>query len=277
MSALPESRIWTCQEAACSYREHIVRSETEVAMRGYGQFCPVAKGAEVFAERWTPARVAGIVVRQYALQRPPSRRSTDVAQLAQPAIKAARTDRCRRAQTRPARTAVSPHPSGTRICADDPPVRGMGPALVPLQIWSRRARRHLAHVGHAALHQGRRIPARSDLCAIRLYRSARIKTHLVVGQRRRGDRSLTRRSGIRGRPLRYDRPADHDAVWMGDLAMKSAIASGRIELDGARELRQHLERWLGLSGFAGIADARRPTHASRNRDRSDRRHSMHLV
>ena len=23
-------------------------------MRGYGQFCPIAKGAEVFAERWTP-------------------------------------------------------------------------------------------------------------------------------------------------------------------------------------------------------------------------------
>ena len=22
--------------------------------KGYGQFCPVAKGAEVFAERWTP-------------------------------------------------------------------------------------------------------------------------------------------------------------------------------------------------------------------------------
>jgi DNA-binding HxlR family transcriptional regulator len=23
-------------------------------MKGYGQFCPVAKAAEVFAERWTP-------------------------------------------------------------------------------------------------------------------------------------------------------------------------------------------------------------------------------
>jgi DNA-binding HxlR family transcriptional regulator len=23
-------------------------------MGGYGQFCPVARGAEVFAERWTP-------------------------------------------------------------------------------------------------------------------------------------------------------------------------------------------------------------------------------
>src|SRR5262245_15692067 len=33
---------------------HIVASEMEAAMRGYGQFCPVAKGAEVFAERWTP-------------------------------------------------------------------------------------------------------------------------------------------------------------------------------------------------------------------------------
>ena len=180
-------------------------------MRGYGQFCPVAKGAEVFAERWTP-----LVLRELLCG------STHFSDLhrgvplmsrsfAQPAIKAARTDRCSRAQTRPARTGVSPHPGGTRICADDPPVRGMGPALVPLQIRSRRARRHLAHVGHAALHQGRRIPARPDLCAIRLYRSARIKTHLVVGQRRRGDRSLSRRSGIRGRPLRYDRPADHDA------------------------------------------------------------------
>ena len=54
MWALPQSRIWTCQKTAWSYREHVVRSETEVAMRGYGQFCPVAKGAEVFAERWTP-------------------------------------------------------------------------------------------------------------------------------------------------------------------------------------------------------------------------------
>jgi hypothetical protein len=66
-------------------------------------------------------------------------------------------------------------------------------------------------------------------------------------------------------------------VFMGDLAMKSAIASGRIELDGTRELRQRLERWLGLSGFAEIGDARRPTHARHNRDQSDRRHNMHLV
>jgi hypothetical protein len=64
-------------------------------------------------------------------------------------------------------------------------------------------------------------------------------------------------------------------VFMGDLAMKSAVASGEIELDGPRELRQSFERWLGLSGFAEIADARRAVRAGRNRDRSERRNSVH--
>ncbi len=33
-------------------------------MKGYGQFCPLARGSEVFAERWTPIiltqRAAGL-------------------------------------------------------------------------------------------------------------------------------------------------------------------------------------------------------------------------
>jgi hypothetical protein len=64
-------------------------------------------------------------------------------------------------------------------------------------------------------------------------------------------------------------------VFMGDLAMKSAVASGELELDGPRELRQRFERWLGLSGFAEIADARRPLGGGRNRDRSERRLGVH--
>lgn len=45
-------------------------------------------------------------------------------------------------------------------------------------------------------------------------------------------------------------------VWMGDLALRGAVNSGAITLDGSRELRLRFERWLGLSGFAGIKDAR---------------------
>src|SRR5262245_55479602 len=99
-------------------------------MKGYGQFCPVAKGAEVFAERWTP-------LWQHAFQRSSSRRAADVAQLAQPATEAARTDWGGRAQARAAGAAISPHPGGARIRADRPPVGGMGPALVPLPVRAR--------------------------------------------------------------------------------------------------------------------------------------------
>ena len=37
-----------------------------------------------------------------------------------------------------------------------------------------------------------------------------------------------------------------------------APGSGGIELEGSRDFRQRFEQWLGLSGFAGIPDARRP-------------------
>jgi hypothetical protein len=58
---------------------------------------------------------------------------------------------------------------------------------------------------------------------------------------------------------------------MGDLVLKAAINSGAIELDGTRDLRQRLERWLGLSGFAGIKDMRGPMGAATasNRVRSE--------
>ena len=31
-------------------------------MKGYGQFCPIALGAEVFAERWTPIILRNLMV-----------------------------------------------------------------------------------------------------------------------------------------------------------------------------------------------------------------------
>jgi hypothetical protein len=40
------------------------------------------------------------------------------------------------------------------------------------------------------------------------------------------------------------------AVWMGDLSLKSAVASGRIDLDGAPELKRSLRSWLQLSSLA---------------------------
>ena len=58
-------------------------------------------------------------------------------------------------------------------------------------------------------------------------------------------------------------------IWMGDLPVKAAVDSGAIEIEGARDLRQRFERWLGLSAFAEVKDARRLTGASTDRTRSE--------
>jgi hypothetical protein len=42
------------------------------------------------------------------------------------------------------------------------------------------------------------------------------------------------------------------AVWMGDLALESAMASGALEAHGPTDLRRRLRPWLGLSAFAPI-------------------------
>lgn len=63
-------------------------------------------------------------------------------------------------------------------------------------------------------------------------------------------------------------------VWMGDFPVKTAVDSGAIELDGSRDLRQRFERWLGLSGFAEIRDARRPIGAAADRTRSEQHASF---
>jgi hypothetical protein len=58
---------------------------------------------------------------------------------------------------------------------------------------------------------------------------------------------------------------------MGDIPVRIAIGSGGIELEGSRDFRQRFERWLGLSGFAGIQDARRPARDAAKAARSERR------
>jgi hypothetical protein len=46
------------------------------------------------------------------------------------------------------------------------------------------------------------------------------------------------------------------AVWMGDLSLDSALASGALEAHGPAELRRNLKAWLGLSAFAPIKSMR---------------------
>jgi len=245
-------------------------------MRGYGQFCPVAKGAEVFAERWTP-----LVLRELLCG------STQFSDLHRGVPLMSRSLlSLRLKQLEEIGVVERKHgPQGPQYHLTQAG-REFAPIVRELGEWGQRwfrSRYVRDELDVTLLMWDMRrcvkvdaFPSRtcvqfdfSDLPASK-------RTWWLVSDGEDVDLCPTDPGFEVGLYVATDLRA-LTRVFMGDLAMKSAIASGRLELDGARELRQRLERWLGLSGFAGIGDARRPTHASRNRDRSDRRHNMHLV
>ena len=51
-------------------------------------------------------------------------------------------------------------------------------------------------------------------------------------------------------------------VWMGDLSLEAAQRSGRLRILGSNDIRRCLLRWLRLSPYAPVADARRTTPRS---------------
>ena len=51
------------------------------------------------------------------------------------------------------------------------------------------------------------------------------------------------------------------AVWVGDMELGSAIASGSLEVHGPQQLRAKLGSWLALSPFATVKDQRALTSA----------------
>jgi DNA-binding HxlR family transcriptional regulator len=46
------------------------------------------------------------------------------------------------------------------------------------------------------------------------------------------------------------------AIWIGDLTLEAALASGALEAHGPADLRRRLSGWLGLSAFASVRNMR---------------------
>jgi DNA-binding HxlR family transcriptional regulator len=226
-------------------------------MRGYGQFCPVAKAAEVFAERWTPLVLRellcgstrfndlhrgvplmsrtllsqrlkqleelGVVKRKVATQGS-EYRLTDAGRDFAPMVEMLGEWGQRWYRTRYGADELDV----TLLMWDmrrtvKPMVFPPGRVSVQFDFKDQpESKRHwwLVSVGGDV-----------DLCAtnpgfdVSLFVTTDLKT-------------LTR-------------------VWMGEVTARNAVASGKIELDGSRACRQAFEKWLGLSGFAGIHNAKR--------------------
>lgn len=220
-------------------------------MPQYGQFCPVSRGAEVFAERWTP-----LILRELLNG---SRRFSEL-QLGLPRI---------------SRNLLTQRLASLRdagVIERRPAQRGRGftyhltpageelrPVVEALGAWGYRW-------GGADLPSGNLDPVllmwfirrRVQVHAFR-------RTRLVV----RFDFRRPRRSfWLRIEPPTVDLcftdeslddvelAVDADlatltAVWLGRVRLADAIAAGSIRLDGDEDARRLFGRWFGLSPYAG--------------------------
>jgi DNA-binding HxlR family transcriptional regulator len=246
-------------------------------MRRYGQFCPVAKGAEVFAERWTP-----LVLRELLCG------STHFNDLHRGVPLMSRTLLSQRLKQLEEIGIVErkngpkgPEHHLTQAGKD------FAPIVARLGEWGQRwYRSKFSHdeldvtllvwdmrrtVKPDAFPPGR-ISVQFDFSDL----PASKRTWWLVCDRGEVDICPTD-PGLEVNLFVATDLRTMTRVWMGDISVRTAIGSGGIELEGSREFRQRFERWLGLSGFAGIEDARRPARDDANTARSERRPASHRV
>jgi DNA-binding HxlR family transcriptional regulator len=219
-------------------------------MKTDGQYCPVAKGAEVFAERWTP-----LVLRTLLCG---SRHFNDVHR-GVPLM--SRTLLSRRLKQLESLGIVRRRP-GTRgseylLTAAG---RDFAPIIRKLGEWGQRWVRSkfdredlditvlmwdMSHGVDAEALGTRRIAVRFDFRDL----PAAKQTWWFINEGGAVDVCPTD-PGFEVSLYVTTDLRSMTRVWMGDLDLAAAIDNGRIKLDGPRELCKRFARWLKLSSFA---------------------------
>lgn len=227
-------------------------------MKGYGQFCPIAKAAEILAERWTP-----LVLRELILG---STRFNDLRRgvpLMSPSLLAQRLRRLEEEgliERRPA-------PSGRGFTYHlSEAGRELEPLIMKMGEWGARWVRSqldpedldvtlLMWDMHRTVRP-EHFPPRRVVVAFAFTDVPQGRRHWwLVGDGDEVDLCLTD-PGYEVDLFIATDLRTMTAVWTGDLSLERAIAGGNLEVDGPRELCRRLGAWLGLSKFATIANAR---------------------
>ena len=225
-------------------------------MEGYGQYCPLAKGAEVFAERWTP-----LILREML------RGSTTFNDLHRGVPRMSRSllsSRLRKLES----CAVLRRslPSGSVHYELTTAGRELATVVRALGTWAQRWFR--------SSFTGDELDAGVIMWDIRCTVDARILppvrsvVQFVFTDQPASSRYwwLVNEGG--DVDLCPQDPGDEAAlelhttlrimtrVWMGDLSFDEAQRSGRLKVHGTADLKRCLLRWLRLSPYAPVADAR---------------------
>lgn len=220
------------------------------AMNGYGQFCPVARAAEIFAERWTP-----LILREVRAGRHHFGEIMKGLHRISPSMLGQRLNRLERAgvlETRP-----NPGGRGSTYHLTESGAQ-LAELVVPLGVWGQEwlelEREHLDPdflMWQIFKHlPPDRLPPRRTLVRFE-FRNERNRYWLVL---RRPDPDLCYTDPGFGDDLVIR--ADLEAltrVYLGQLSFADARHAGLLEVEGPRELARVVTDWLPRSGFAGHA------------------------
>ena len=226
----------------------------KLKMRGYGQFCPVAKGAEIFAQRWTP-----LIIRELLLG---SHRFNELARglpqipnslLSQRLRSLEKQGVLERRSAQKGRIEYWLTPAGDELFdviwklgewGQRWANREVGPDdLEPkLLMWDMRRRIHLDRLPQ------NRVVAQFD------FTGAKGGTYWLVLERHDVSVCFHDPGLDVDLLIKTDTLALH-RVWMGRLSMADALKQGFVEIEGPRDLARAFPSWLALSAFASVPAA----------------------
>jgi DNA-binding HxlR family transcriptional regulator len=224
------------------------------SVRGYGQFCPVAKAAEILAERWTP-----LVLRELICG---SHRFNDLQRgvpLMSPSMLSARLRGLQRAgviECRPAQVGRGWEYHLTEAGEE------LQPIIEQFGVWGQRWARRSVEEGELdaplLMWDIRRCVRPDDLPDRRVtveftfsdVRSAHSHWWLVI---LKGDADLC----LTDPGFEVDVHVTTDLrtmtrVWLGDISVGDAVHTNSMTLTGRTALVRSLPRWIGLSTFARV-------------------------
>mgnify|MGYP006292548263 CR=1 FL=1 len=227
-------------------------------MRGYGQFCPVAKASEILTERWTP-----LVVRELMCG---SRRFNEIHRGVPLMSRGLLSQRLQRliAEGVVERDATGDREAGCYRLTEAG--EELGPIIVQLGEWGARWVR--SHLGEQDLDatllmwdmrrqvQPTRFPAGRVVVAFEFLDAPRSRRFWwLLSDHDAVDLCATDPGFEPDLRVRGSLQA-LTAVWLGDRPLQEELAAGRLEIHGSSRLRKRFPEWLALSPFAHVQPAR---------------------
>ena len=247
-----------------------------IFMKGYGQFCPVAKAAEVLGERWTLLVVRELLcgsrhfndLRRGVPRMSPTLLSKRLKELeqagviatrptAQPGIVERKPDR-RNKQGMAYQLTAAGHELtpvvmmlgnwGQRWARSELKREDLDPALLMWDMHRRLNNENLPAQRTVLQFEFRDVPAKKRFWWLVIKRD-----EVDVCLKRPGydvDVTITTRLKTLA------------GVWIGDVTLRDAVKQGQVELQGPGELTRQLDSWLALSVFAKIPPAAATPHVA---------------